>query len=598
MVPPQDPAQVRYNGEAQQASGPRSMSYEEGRVSGGARSPQPPLWKARSWQQYSVGHSTPQSERARQLAKSRSWQQQQTTILGHSADAAMGRPRHHHITRQEAVQAHPTAAMGKSRSWQQSHEADPVPGPLPRTYTVSERRGRRSSIRLAPPSPPRPSPPSYSQSPARSPLAALPPQPHPSPNTHTTIHDMQAHLQHRHQQPPVRTQASVATYTTPGTATPHLTDYVELRNYEAMERQQQQQQEYVDLRQYRADQIRADQLRADQLRAEQIRAEQIRAARDPVWRERYHTPSTFSQLKQLQQQQLQQQQLQQQQLQQHLHQQHLQQQHLQQQQLQQQQYQKQQLQQQQAQQFMRQKQQQRPLQHQKSIMQQTGYDSGQFGSPSQLDGEYASLQEVREAMMRNTSVRNGKLREGSVRDGTVRYRLSTAAQAKQQQQQPHNHNSHAGPVKSSSLMTSQELLNTLKRQLALSSPTRTTRSKSLEAGRAAAALGGEGGRDDGGGREVSDEGLADSLSPALLALVAEKRARLKRSTGAFSGSGGGRVAVLRQVTAPPARCTVDSTLHNAAAGHLLPSPTLPHSPACTHHTHMLHATLTHFTNLF
>ncbi|XP_069186254.1 disks large homolog 5 isoform X4 [Procambarus clarkii] len=372
---------------------------------------------------------------------------------------------------------------------------------------------------------------------------------------------MQAHLQHRHQQPPVRTQASVATYTTPGTATPHLTDYVELRNYEAMERQQQQQQEYVDLRQYRADQIRADQLRADQIRAEQIRAEQIRAeqiraARDPVWRERYHTPSTFSQLKQLQQQQLQQQQLQQQQLQQHLHQQHLQQQHLQQQQLQQQQYQKQQLQQQQAQQFMRQKQQQRPLQHQKSIMQQTGYDSGQFGSPSQLDGEYASLQEVREAMMRNTSVRNGKLREGSVRDGTVRYRLSTAAQAKQQQQQPHNHNSHAGPVKSSSLMTSQELLNTLKRQLALSSPTRTTRSKSLEAGRAAAALGGEGGRDDGGGREVSDEGLADSLSPALLALVAEKRARLKRSTGAFSGSGGGRVAVLRQVTAPPARCSL------------------------------------------
>ncbi|XP_042204892.1 disks large homolog 5-like isoform X3 [Homarus americanus] len=189
-------------------------------------------------------------------------------------------------------------------------------------------------------------------------------------------------------------------------------------------------------------------------------------------------------------------------------------------------------------------------------MQQTAYDASHYGSPAQLDGEYASLQEVRDAMIRNGSIRDPKMREGPVRDvpvGTVRYRFSTAAQAKQQ---PHNHSSRPGPVKSSSLMTSQELLNTLKRQLALSSPTRTTRSKSMEAGRAAAALSAESGRDEAGGREVTDEGITDRLSPALLALVAEKRERLKRSTGAFSGSGGGRVAVLRQVTAPPARCSL------------------------------------------
>ncbi|KAK4287195.1 hypothetical protein Pmani_035501 [Petrolisthes manimaculis] len=522
MIPLQDTGSARYNGDAHHhlPSSHRSMSCEEP-PGPGTRSPQPPLLKARSWQQYSIGHgqSTPQSERARQLAKSRSWQQQQT-MPAQSVDA--GRSRHHHITRQEAVQAHP-AAMGKSRSWQQSHDADPLPGPLPRTYTVSERRGRRSSVRLAPPSPTRPSPPSYSHSPARSPLAALPPQSHPSSNTHTSIHD-KIHLPNR--PPPLRTQASMGSYGTPGTGTPHLTEYVELRNYEAMERQQQQQQEYVDLRQYRAEQLRP-------------------TTRDPVWRERYYIPATFAQMKQLQQQQ-------------QLQQQHLQQQQLQQQQLQ---YQKQQYQQQAQQQFMRQK--QRTLQHQKSIVVQPGYDS-QYGSPARMDGEYASLQEIRDAAVRNGSVRDARyregsirdarMREGSVRDGAPRQRLSTAAaQAKQQQGQ------HQGPVKSSSLMTSQELLNTLKRQLALSSPTRTTRSKSLEAGRAAAAAAAESGREELGGvhaREVTEEVLAETLSPALMALVAEKRARLKRSAGAFSGSGGGRVAVLRQVTAPPARCTV------------------------------------------
>ncbi|XP_063844799.1 disks large homolog 5-like isoform X5 [Scylla paramamosain] len=519
MAPPQDTASPLRDGEVHHApsASHRSMSYEEGR-----RSPQPPLWKARSWQQYSVGHSTPQSERARQLAKSQSWQQQQSIVLGHSVEAGgPARPRHHHITRQEAVQPHPSAAMGKSRSWQQSHEAEPLPGPLPRTYTVSERRGRRSSIRLAPPSPTRPSPPSYSQSPARSPLSALPTQ-HASPSTHTPIHDMPAHYQHRQHAPPVRSQT---TYGTPGHGTPHLTEYVELRKYEAMERQQQQQQEYVDLRQYRAEQLRSQ------------------PSRDPVWRERYYIPATFAQFKQLQQQHMQQQQQQQQQQQLHqqqIHQQQLKQQQQQyqkhQQQLQQQHHQQQlqqQLQQQQAQQLMRQKR-QRTLQHQKSIM------PHEQGSPGRMDGEYASLQEIRDA----------------ARDSKARQRLSTAAsQARQQQQQHQQQDHHAGPVKSSSLMTSQELLNTLKRQLALSSPTRTTRSKSLEAGRAAAAAGIDIGPEETGGESGPEQGL-DTLSPALLALVAEKRARLKRCTGAFSGSGGGRVAVLRQVTAPPTRCSL------------------------------------------
>lgn len=213
-----------------------------------------------------------------------------------------------------------------------------------------------------------------------------------------------------------------------------------------------------------------------------------------------------------------------------------------------------------------------------------------------MDGEYASLQEVRDGMLRNSSMRDGKMREGSVREGsmrdsTLRHRISTAAHAKQQAQ---NH-THAGPVKSSSLMTSQELLNTLKRQLALSSPTRTTRSKSLEAGRAAAAMSAESGRDEAGGRDLTDEGLTDRLSPALLALVAEKRARLKRSTGAFSGSGGGRVAVLRQVTAPPARCTVD-TLYTPPPDTCCPQ---PHCLAliCMYTASTPHSTLTHSANL-
>ncbi|XP_066956131.1 disks large homolog 5 isoform X2 [Macrobrachium rosenbergii] len=527
----QEPAQIQINGEAHLGAGTRSMSYEEGRM--GARSPgPPPLWKARSWQQYSINNSTPQSERARQLAKSRSWQQQHGSSIGpgQSVDIVLNRSRQHHITRQEALQPTPTAAMGKSRSWQQSHEAEPLPGPLPRTYTVSEKRGRRSSVRLAPPSPTRPSPPSYSHSPARSPLAALPPQSHPSVTTHASIHDSR-HIHH----PPMRSQASIGGYGAPPSAshTPHLTDYVELRNYEAMERQQQQQQEYVDLRQYRAD--------------------QVRPPRDPHWRERFYPPAAFTHLKQLQQQQLQQQ-LQHQQFQQQL-----------------------------QQQAIRLKQ-QRQLQHQKSMMQQGGYDS-QYGSPQRMDGEYASLQEVRDGMvrsdsvretiiqngairegiLRNGSVRNGVVREGSMRDtfvregsvrgdsSTVRYRPPPLSKPSQ------SGSSHGKPVKSSSLMTSQELLNTLKRQLALSSPTHTSRSKSLEAGRAAmAVLGTEGEREEEGKRAVVGEegGEAGRLSPALMALVAEKRARLKRSTGAFTGSGGGRVPVLRQFTAPPARCSL------------------------------------------
>lgn len=161
-----------------------------------------------------------------------------------------------------------------------------------------------------------------------------------------------------------------------------------------------------------------------------------------------------------------------------------------------------------------------------------------------------------------------------MRDVPIRYRLTTTMQGE------HPHHGHGGPVKASSLMTSQELLQTLKRQLALSSPTRTSRSKSLEAGRAAAAMSSQSSREEMAamakeittGRELTNEGL-ERLSPALMALVAEKRARLKRSTGAFSGSGGGgggaggggrssQTLMLRQVTAAPGRCTVHHHYHH------------------------------------
>ena len=88
---------------------------------------------------------------------------------------------------------------------------------------------------------------------------------------------------------------------------------------------------------------------------------------------------------------------------------------------------------------------------------------------------------------------------------------------------------HAPPIKSASLMSSVELLNTLKRQLALSSPTKAGRSKSMEAGKAAAALQSDSSLSN-EPPELSSIALGSSvptgrLSPALQALVAEKRAQ-------------------------------------------------------------------------
>ncbi|XP_068228466.1 disks large homolog 5 isoform X3 [Palaemon carinicauda] len=121
----QEPAQIQINGEAHLGAGTRSMSYEEGRMC--VRSPgPPPLWKARSWQQYSINNSTPQSERARQLAKSRSWQQQHGGSIGpgQSVDIVLNRSRQHHITRQEALQPTPSAAMGSLAGLTSDSECD------------------------------------------------------------------------------------------------------------------------------------------------------------------------------------------------------------------------------------------------------------------------------------------------------------------------------------------------------------------------------------------------------------------------------------------------------------------------------------------
>ena len=134
-----------------------------------------------------------------------------------------------------------------------------------------------------------------------------------------------------------------------------------------------------------------------------------------------------------------------------------------------------------------------------------------------------------------------------------------------------NESHYAPPMKSASLMSSEELLNTLKRQLALSSPPKTSRSKSVEAGRAAVEMG-DHTMNRGSIAAMGSSIPTGLLSPALQALVAEKRARLKRSNFVFSGTGTTRASQppLREASQPPSllpnwkisaspstRCTVE-----------------------------------------
>lgn len=465
----------------------RSLSYEEQNM----KIPLPkPLWKTRSWQQ-PRNQALQISERV-PVTKTGSYQPHSVRVPQQVSLRLDPRPRAHNmITRQEALPPH---VFTKSRSWQQSHDPDPLPEPLSRTYTVHDRRNpRRSSGRLAP-STTRGS----SISPGRYPM-----------NTQISLQVQPGRSMYyqddrsNYHQPPSRGQSAYVSSSVSNANGP--ADYVELRDYELLEKQQS----IRAAEQYRLEQKRQEKMRQEQLRQEAFLREKYQQEKrlqndhhlmtqDQYVRRFHQAPFTqqlsFSNA------------------------------------------------------YSQQNYPQTPTgQHQSQLTRQRSgsqrsklppqehpkiYPPREFMNDNQNQDEYASLRDVQE-------------RKGST------YHLNPEDK------------SHAPPIKSASLMSSVELLNTLKRQLALSSPTKAGRSKSMEAGRAAAAaLASENHTPDPEPTaELSSTTLGSSLpsgrlSPALQALVAEKRARLKRSTVAFSGSGRARFAILRTIASPSTRCTV------------------------------------------
>ena len=489
----------------------RSMSYEEHQN----QIPLPrPLWKTRSWQQ-PRNQEIIIADRST-VSKSYSWQQQPRQVPTSESRLAPMQRTHSIITRQEALPS-PQHVFAKSRSWQQSHDPEPVPeAPLSRTYTVHERRNpRRSSTRLAPPSSSR-----SGVSPSRSPCSTHGQISASSGRSGMYYHDDRS----SYQQPRLGGQP---TYATSNINPVNGPDYVEQRDYEILERQRS----IRAAEQYRLEQQRQEQLRQDQMQQEIYLREKYRQGQQK-YHDDHHQFTQDQYVRRFHQQQ-------------------------------------------QAP-FTQQlsfshaysqpnygrsnSSQQLQLQRQRSgsqrgksqtQMEQKIYPPREFMNQNELQDEYASIHEI-EQNKQNSSSQDEAAREGLLND-----------------------RDHAPPIKSASLMSSVELLNTLKRQLALSSPAKTGRSKSMEAGRAAAALVSDGSITD-DNKEVSSVTVGSSiptglLSPALQALVAEKRARLKRSNVAFSGRGTtARFGILRTVASPSTRCTVVISFTNAALSSVTP----------------------------
>lgn len=494
----------------------RSMSCEGEQQQQHLRGNLPrPLWKTRSWQQ-PRNQEIPVHQDRTALSKSISWQQQNVRPPNEVRRNPVSRS-HSIITRQEALPAQ-LHVFTKSRSWQQSHEPEPVPEPLSRTYTVHERRApRRSSSRLAPPQSR-----GSSVSPARSPMTAQTPQG----NTRSGMY----YPDERQSYPPQHiSQLNQSSYASPVINTTNgPSDYVELRDYEILERQQS----IRAAEQYRLEQQRQEHIRQEQYIREKLRTEKQkyqndhhRYTQDQYVRRQLNAPFSqqlsfshaysqpnYSQTGGIQSQIL----------------------------------------------LQRQRSGSQRNKTQSNIEEKVYHPPREFMNQNTLHDEYASLRDV---LPKNVH----REREPDHHDN-------------------HHDHHHAPPIKSASLMSSVELLNTLKRQLALSSPSKTGRSKSVEAGRAAAEMASNDSIND-EHTELSSITIGSSLptgrlSPALQALVAEKRARLKRSTVAFSGSGGRmRFGILRTIASPATRCTVDllsfafpRTTPSLLLSHFHPSP--------------------------
>lgn len=608
--------------------GPRSLSYEESVSVQQRQEPPavpPPLWKTRSWQQYGTDSVTPQIERARLLARSR-WQMQQqqkqlqqqqfqqqqqqqrqqqqqqqqlqlqlqlqqrqmqqsqqqlVNRVGQAMEDSE-REKSYHYQRTGATHA---PAVSKSRSWQQqSQESDPAHEALTRTYTGHERRQRRygtSSARLLP-SPSQGLQPPLGPSPSRSPVTSIIPPPHPSQvNQSIVVSDsppqyqwqrqfQQQMLQEQEKQKQLQQQKLQIQY-----------------QQKKQQQQRQQQQQQQQLQQQQHQQLQQQQQQTPQSpiwepqkpyhfqNANQRQAQQTQ--RPVIWHPQMNRggkgsstplnssgqttpqyPSEYVELREYKAADRQQR-----------------------------------FQERRSQSSSLKIKQPRPESYQGShdqfirsqFPQQVPLPQSQFRAAAQKimsskfatpprDDEYASIADyVRD-------VRSGV----GLPSSFYEQRLASP---------------RARPTKTSSLMSSVELLHTLKRQLAISSPTYDGRSKSLEAGKAAAALGfdsldsldeprqpltsvlttvettsltqqQEKNQQQNRSPPSHQQQQLDSqqmllqsqqkkptaadITPDFRALVAEKRARLKRSTGVFTGSGRPKEC-RRQATAPPTRCT-------------------------------------------
>ena len=414
---------------------------------------QTPIWKTQSWQDY----NNVKNQHSKQYLKSRSWHQQQTLSIA----PEIKREKPQHITRQEAVQY---SSFGKSRSWQQSHEKEPVHEQLSRSYTVSERRrSSRSSVCINP-----------SSTVNRS---------HKSTDSHHHNTDNRQHpifqdarvqyqtsfVQHQqklqqqlHQQQQIG-RNKVHGYISVGSGFPYnASDYVDLRNYENSDQHNlidEKRCNFPDPK-YQFQNRSSHGQRIRNFRNQNELSSSSRASQD---NQSYHTSqeqyirSRVHELPAYQQQQLQQiQKL------------------------------------------------NRRHSNRKSDKERIIYLSSQ-GTPV-MENDYAIFDNKTSHITSYDNSRSDLVKSRYIGDHI--------------------------PVKASSLMSSVELLSTLKRQLALSSPPSSGRSKSLEAGRAAGSLSVH----QSDSIKEGDVIPQQRLSPALQALVAEKRARLKRSAGIYSGS--------------------------------------------------------------